>query len=240
MLFAQRCLLWCLLPICIVAHAGTEIPNFTATYGLHQGPLRIGTVQLDFQQLQDESYLFKSVTEADGIMAIIRDDVVTELSHFTLYDDTPMPIQYQYKQKGEKDRRVVLDFDWSDHIVTNTVMDHSWKMSIPAGTQDKASVQLALMQVLAQGDDEPVFQVADGGKLKEYAFKKVADESIEVNDHHFETIKMIRVKNHQETDTQFWCATKLHYLPILITKKKKLGLFKMELERIRFETESSN
>lgn len=213
-----------------------EIPFFTANYVLHQGPLKVGTIELSYRQLPNGAFQLTSVTEPDGVIALIRDDVVTEQSTFNLIEGLPHPLHYSYHQTGEEDERhVVLEFDWPSNMVTNKTMEHSWRMDIPEETQDKASIQLALMQQLTQGVESPEFSVADGGKLKQYRFTRQAEELLEVGGHETPTIKMTLQKNQQPINTTFWVAADYHFLPVRVEKEKKLGIFSMDLVQAQFQ-----
>lgn len=214
-----------------------DIPPFTATYILHQGPVKVGQVELTLKAIDNGQFQFRSVTQPDGLIALLRDDVVTETSTFVFRNGQPHPLRYSYEQTGDEDiRHVQLTFDWQSAKVTNLAKGHSWRMAIPEDAQDKASIQLALMQRLANGAPNLDFPVADGGKLKRYVFERVGEESMEIGERSLETIKMLRRKNKQQPDTTFWCAPDLHYLPVKIVKKKKLGLFSMDLEQVQFHT----
>lgn len=218
--------------------AAAEIPPFTAKYALHQGPIKVGTVKLSYQLLPNGQHKLITVTEPDGVISFIRDDVVTEQSTFTWQNQRPHPILYGYHQTGdgdEDDRHVELNFDWASKVVTNTVMNHSWRMTIPENTQDKASVQLALMQALMNQEQTLHFPVADGGKLKMYQFERLGEEPLEINERNMSTVKMSRQKDGHEIDTTFWCAPEYFYLPVRVEKEKKLGLFSMDLVRVRFQ-----
>lgn len=216
--------------------AAAEIPPFTAKYALHQGSIKIGTVKLSYQLLPNGQHQLTTVTEPDGVISFIRDDVVTEQSTFTWQDQRPHPVLYAYHQTGdEDDRHVELNFDWTSKVVTNTVMGHSWRMTIPENTQDKVSVQLALMQALLNEEQTLHFPVADGGKLKMYQFERLGETSLEINERDMPTLKMSRQKDGNKVDTRFWCAPEYFYLPVRVEKEKKLGLFSMDLVRVRFQ-----
>ena len=100
--------------------------------------------------------------------------------------------------------------------VSNTVEGHTWEMEIPQNALDKLVVQIAVMMDLAAGKKELVYDIADGGKLKEYRFAVVGKENIRVPAGEFEVLKIERIRKDNDRTTYLWCAPSLNYLPVRI------------------------
>jgi len=79
------------------------------------------------------------------------------------------------------------------------------------------------------------YQIADGGKLKTYAFSQLGVEQIEVAGKQFNTIKLARKKDDKPLITYYWCAKDLHNLPILLQREKSYGTFEMRLLSVKFD-----
>jgi hypothetical protein len=105
--------------------------------------------------------------------------------------------------------------------VHNDVADSKWEMDIPVGTLDKLVSQLGMMHALARGQTDITFKIADGGKLKEYRFKVVGEETLETPAGTFETVKITRLRDDNKRETYVWCAPALHYLPVRIWQREK-------------------
>jgi hypothetical protein len=132
------------------------------------------------------------------------------------------PLFYRYQRSGRRSTRTAeLTFDWKTSTVVNDVDDSRWEMSIPAGTLDKLSTQLGMMRELQNGATDKTFAVADGGKLKQYAFQVIGTETVELPAGRFETVKLNRVGDSEEKLIHLWCAPELHYLPVRIWQRKK-------------------
>jgi len=132
------------------------------------------------------------------------------------------PDKYDYKRSGgSKERTAELRFDWPSMTVSNHVEDSRWKMDIPAGTLDKLVSQLAMMLALRAGETDITFNIADGGKLKEYHFRAVGQETLELPAGTFDTVKITKVRNNKKRETYIWCAPALNYLPVRIWQREK-------------------
>jgi len=220
-----------------VAFASTpSIPPFKAEYQLSHNSVEIGHVNLVMKAIAPEQYKLLSKTETSGLLSFLRDDDVTETSIFKMSNTLTRPMNYKYsEQLGDGTKNVTLVFDWQKLSVSNTSKGKSWQMEIQPGVIDKALMQIALMRDLKQLKKELSYQVADGGRLKTYTFAHQGEELITINNKPYQTIKLARKKDKKSQVTTYWCAKDLHMLPVLLTREKKYGTFKMELINASFK-----
>ncbi|HIL92173.1 MAG TPA: DUF3108 domain-containing protein [Cycloclasticus sp.] len=215
-----------------------SIPNFTAKYILNHNSIEIGRITLSVKALDDQQYQLVSATQTSGLLAFIRDDEVVERSLFELTKKHIRPLAYQYKQTiGDDLKDIRLQFDWQNLTLTNTVKGRDWSMHISEGVLDKALMQVALMLDLQEAEKTLNYQIADGGKLKEYTFTHLGTETITVAGQPYETIKLARKKDDKPLITYYWCATSLHNLPVLLKREKTYGTFEMRLLKVKFTAE---
>lgn len=231
-------------PLLILISASTAIgaepaallPEFQAYYSAYKGSLRIAQSVVRLQRT-GARFVYTSVTEPVGILALFRHDEVSERSVWQPHNGGVRPLEYQYLHKrSAKDRNVELRFDWKQGEVANTVQGHTWTMDIPDGTLDKFSVQLAVMLDLEQErQQDPLhYQVADGGKLKLYRFRRLGMEHIQTRAGEFEAVKLQRLRRQDnDRETYIWCAPSLHYLIVRMEHVEEDGAeFYLELDRV--------
>lgn len=212
------------------------IPPFVAKYRLKHNNIEIGLVKLTLKKLDQQQYQLTSKTETSGLLSFVRDHDVKESSLFELQQGQVRPLYYQYsEQLGASLKKTELEFNWQEMKVTNSSKGNSWRMAISSGVIDKALMQIALMSELKRANNEFSYFVADGGRLKEYSFKAQQEETVRINKKSYKTIKLARKKDAKPLITYYWCAKELHMLPVLLTRKKKYGAFRMELLKVTFE-----
>ncbi len=215
--------------------ASPAIPTFKAEYKLSHNNIEIGRVQLSVKSLANNQYQLTSATHASGLLAFVRDDDVVESSLFELTKKSIRPLFYQYKQTlGDEQKDVRLSFDWPKNTLTNSSKGHDWKLAVSDGVLDKALMQIALMLDLNDPNASLSYQIADGGKLKQYAFKPLGTETIHIAGKSYETIKLARKKGDRPLITYYWCAKALHNIPVLLQREKIYGTFEMRLLNIDF------
>ena len=216
--------------------ANHNVPTFKAEYRLSHNGIEIGHVDLVVQRLDTNLYQLKSSTQTSGVLSFIRDDDVVEISQFDISNGRIRPLFYQYKEElGEEQKDVKLRFNWQQLNVINSTKKQDWKLSISDGVLDKALMQIALMLDVENPNHPLDYLIADGGKLKNYVFSRMGEEELTIDNKIFNTIKLARKKEDKPLITYYWCAPKLHNLPVLLQREKSYGTFEMRLKKIKFD-----
>nr|ACY24804.1 conserved hypothetical protein [uncultured organism] len=135
---------------------------------------------------------------------------------------TISPLHYSYARRGlGKDRTAELSFDWKNKSVTNNVQKTSWQMDIAQKVQDKLSYQIQMQQDLLNGQKNFTYQIADGGRLKEYKFMTVGEEILDTPLGKVNTIKVKRSRENDERVTYAWLAKDWNYLLVRLQQEEK-------------------
>jgi len=214
---------------------GTTVPLFKAEYLLQHNKLEIGHVELSVEALNNNRYKLTSITHSSGLLSFIQNHKLIESSLFELHNGKIRPLNYQYlKQSSKQEKDVRLTFNWQQLKVTNTAADQSWSMPISEGVLDKALMQIALMLDISDSDNTINYQIADGGKLKQYHFKPLGSDNTKISGKQYKTLKFARTKGRHKNITYYWCAPTLHNLPVLLQREKKYGQFEMRLQKVSF------
>jgi hypothetical protein len=231
---ASAAALW-LLGCVLAAPAlrAASLPSFEASFRIMSGGLRLGTNEVSLTVDGNGDYRYESHTWPSSWISWLLKEDLRELSRGVLDRAGIRPLFYEYRRTGRRSTRTAeLTFDWKTSTVVNNVADSTWEMTIPAGTLDKLSTQLGIMLELQNGATEKTFAVADGGKLKQYAFQVIGTETVELPAGRFEAVKLNRLGVSAEQLTYIWCAPELHYLPVRILQRKQdRSEYLRELER---------
>ncbi|MFT4798732.1 MAG: hypothetical protein ACJAYE_001962 [Candidatus Azotimanducaceae bacterium] len=186
---------------------------------------------------QDETGRYRLSSKATSIFASI-----TETTEFTIEGSEVIPYEYQYHRSGiGKKRDAILSFDWDSGTVLNDVQDKPWRMDVPTGALDKLLYQFKLREDLkaayASGQPWPDLEyvIADGGKLKNYAFKVVGEEVIDTPLGKMNTIKAARVKDSRNRESMFWLSLDYDFLLVRFQQLKADGSgFELHLREAEF------
>ncbi len=212
-------------PASTLATTASPLPSFEAHYTLSFNGLNVATVVRSLRPDGAKQYIFESVTEPTGVLSIVRDDRIREVSQWVYADNgTVRPVHYSYHHSGSKrDRQAELSFDWTKGEVQNMVENEPWTMEIPPGTQDKLGYMLELMLDLRANRAPLEYPVADGGRLKVYSAVRKGEEELDTPLGKLHTIKVQREPDHKGRVTTLWCAESLAYLPVRIEHREHDG-----------------
>ncbi len=213
-----------------------DIPDFSANYLVRLKGLSAGELKRELSTNIDGSRTFSSKSQAKGIFAFFKPDLVEETSIWLQKGKIIQPQSYLYQRTGgKKDKYLNLSFDWENHIVNIDNKKQTWALDAKPYTFDKLTYQLALMSDLGQKKKEFSYQIADSHKLKTYNIIILGTEIITTPLGKIEAIKLVRQRSSKsQRQTTLWCAPALNYLPVRIEHIEKDGTnFTAELRRLK-------
>ena len=213
-----------------------DIPDFSANYMVKINGLQAGELKRDLVTSTDGSRQFKSETQAKGIFALFKPDLVEEISTWQHHDTHIRPQSYLYQRSGgKKEKYLSLKFDWKNQRVHIDDKKHPWQLAIEPNTLDRLIYQLVLMSDLTEQKRPLNYRIADGGKLKTYKIVVLGQETITTPMGKIDTIKLTRHRDSPKgRQTTLWCAPALHYLPVKLEHIEKGGsVFTAVLRRLK-------
>lgn len=192
---------------------------YDARYDIHKGPLILGETRVRLQQPSPQRYRYRQHTRSTGIASLFLTGEIVEVSEGWVTKGGFRPEVYRYRRTGDaKARSAELRFDWKHREVVNDLGGYPWHMAITTDTKDRLAGPLQLMYDLEHGDMDPVYRIADGGKLKTYTLHTLGREMIQTPLGRFETVKVVRRAQDGDKVTRIWCAPALHYLAVRIER----------------------
>lgn len=208
-----------LLLILPFSQAGALPPAFEAAYDVKKDFIGLGTMRssLDYDGSQ---YRYNKDTEAEGLAAILSGDKLIERSSGTVNNEAFQPETYFFQHKNRrKDKRDELRFV-SATEVSGEHKDEAYQLEVGVGTIDRATLELVLMQDVADADKTLHYQVVERGKLKEYRFLRLGEEKIEVPAGAFLCEKIQVQRDNGEQKTTLWLAQELDYFLVKISHEE--------------------
>ncbi len=213
-----------------------DIPDFSANYLVRLNGLSAGELKRELSTNDDGSRTFSSISQAKGVFAFFKPDLVEETSIWIRKGNNVHPQSYLYQRTGgKKDKYLSLNFDWQNQRINIDNKKQTWSLEAKPNALDKLSYQLALMLDLGQEKKKINYQIADGSKFKTYDIIIVGTEIISTPLGKIEAIKLERQhSSKKQRQTTLWCAPALNYLPVRIEHIEKDGTnFTAELRRLK-------
>jgi hypothetical protein len=174
--------------------------------------------------------MWQFVFSADSMIASLD-----EKSTFYVDNHQIIPTKYQYKSVvlGKK-RIATLTFDWDKSLVHNDIEDKPWNLAINPNTLDKLSIQLQIRQDLKIGKNEFDYQIADGGRIKNWIFQRDSLETIDTKLGKVSAIKVIRTDDlGKGRKTSFWFAPTFDYLLVKLEHKEDGESYHLNIDSVK-------
>ena len=208
------------------ALADEQVPaSFKATYKLYYNGMDVGETERSISKTGNDEYTYRSESKTLGLAALFRKDHIVEQSVWRITDQQLFPLDYSYVRfKGEKDREVIIHFDWDNNLITSRVNSKTRETPIESGVLDKLLYQYALMRDLQNGNIPDTYMIADGGKkMQPYNFNSMGKEKVNTPLGELDTIKVQSTKPNDTRKLVFWCAPGLNFLPVKVEHTEEDG-----------------
>lgn len=171
-----------------------------------------------------ERYSLVGVAEASGVFALFYSGLLSQTSSGAITPDGLRPESY-WMQRSRKSYSA--HFDWGQR--TARLGDPYGALALAPGAQDYLSVvyQLALFP----HPDEGRVWVIDGKRAKEYVYREIGLETIELPLGKVETLHLRIGQGQEEADMDLWLRAQAPHLPLkmtLIDDKGRTGVLLAE------------
>ncbi|MCU7907033.1 MAG: DUF3108 domain-containing protein [Candidatus Thiodiazotropha sp. (ex Epidulcina cf. delphinae)] len=217
----------------LFADPGLVLEPFSATFSVKRNLIPLGELELKLSLNGTGDYTYHAHTMPGMLASLFSGDDILEESHGRISTDSIRPVRYHYRDEAGKAENTELAFDWSNAEVHTSSGGTTWSQPITPGTQDKLSQQLLVRLDLAHGRKEMAYQVADGGKIKQYRFRVEGEERIKTPYGRLDCLRVKRSKASQPPDYTIWFAAKLNYLPVKIERQRSGRTYRMVLDELR-------
>ncbi len=215
-----RLLLACLL--LLLGHPAHAFPRaFEATYTLGTSGLTLGETAQSLAPEDKGLYRFRSESRSTGPLSLLVNERIEETSLFLYREGNIQPLEYRYQRRGRKPRTWKVLFHW-DRGIAEIWGEKKRTLTIPPGSLDRLSFQIALMQDLEKGKRTFAYSVVDRKKVRRYRFRVTGQETLELP---MGPVRALRIEKEGsgKRKTVFWCAPTLAYLPVRIAYTEKDG-----------------
>ena len=204
-------------------------PAFKAHYVVKKGPFELGKAIRELRFGPDGEIIYRSGSDTTGLADLLYSNHVKETTRLQRHGTTVVPIEYQYKRSGKRDRTMSQQFDREQGKVTSLVDAKKYEFQVPDNVIDPNAYQLKLMVELASGTREFSYQVARKGGMRTYDIRHLGDERLKTVYGELDTVVIQRKTSRTTT---MWCAPELDFLPVKIQHKEKDGPFTAYLESV--------
>ena len=209
-------LLFCgLFPLAALAD---PLSGFRAEYEITASGLPVGWMEVRLER-DGGMYRYVKTTEPRGLLALVRDDHMRELSEGRIEEGLPVPEHYLYLHERDKGNRRD-EFRVEEGQIRGAYKDRDYELVVPGEFYDRAAMELVLMVAMAEDRREAEIPLVDRGEFETYRFRTMKEETVEVPAGEFRAIKLTVVRKDEERQTRIWLAPELDYRPVRIVHRE--------------------
>lgn len=212
----------------------TALPKaFTATYSVSKSRLMLGEMNLVLSY-DNQTYHYKKTSKARGFAALFSGDKVVETTQGRFQGNYLQPQHYLFHHTSKrKNRKDQIQFN-SAQQVTGKYKDNSYKLTIPKGTLDRASLELALARDVSANKSQLSYNIVERGKVKTYHIRRAGNEVLNIGNKQYHVQKLVVPHSSKNRQTVFWLAKELGYMPIRIDHTEKGSTIVTQMKRFQF------
>ena len=204
------------------SRAATPPPQpFHAEYDVVWKGINAGTSTLELTRDPANGWIYISRNVARGLFKLALPGEILQRSRFALDNGQPRPKQYSADDgTSDTSRDVDLRFDWASGRVRGTSEGKPVDLAIRENLQDPMSVQIALMQALAAGEQPQRFFLADKDEIKEFLYELEAPLRLATALGELDTVVYGTRRPGSDRVTRLWLAPSLGYVPVQAERRR--------------------
>lgn len=222
---------WVVAALAMASGAAAAPPPFVASYEIALNSIPVARLEVRLRY-NGSRYQYDRTTRSSGIAALFKSYNVIERSEGEYCSAWPAPLSYFYEaQKGKRTKRETQSY--RDGKVRGEYAGQPFEFAAPAGVQDPASMELAIMTAAALEQRELDLPVASHGKLGERKYQRTGAEVVRTPVGEYESRKIELAHRSDKRKTVYWLARNLQNLPVQLLHVDKEGELTITLQSIQ-------
>ena len=162
---------------------------------------------------------------------------IKESETFRVLDGTIVVNTYQHERSllGSK-REESLTTDHNSGIVHYTRKNKVRDITLQPGYLGPMSYQIQIRRDLLAGATSFDYQVMHRGKVREYRFETIGEETLSTAAGNIKCVRLKRIRDDDERETEFWMARDMDYLLVKLRQKEDNEIYELTLASVEINT----
>jgi hypothetical protein len=205
----------------LVLYASTsaaQLVEYRAEYEARYKGRNVGSSVFALERKTESGeYVFSSSMQAKGLLRLASPKPIVDRAEFELANDSIVPQRFTHEdgsRKGEDNHTIAFDWDAASAVVSGDGYER--EISLRSGVLDRGSLQVALMQTLAAGNQPASFAVLDEESIDEYAYEFEGQHTIATELGEIEVLRFRQQRAGSSRYTIIDLAPSLDYVPARI------------------------
>ncbi|MGC3981001.1 MAG: DUF3108 domain-containing protein [Steroidobacteraceae bacterium] len=199
-----------------------SLKPYTARYGVKYRGMSGGEIEFTLKSEGNGRYVFSSHLLPNFLGSLFASDQAEDSSQILLDESGLRPVQF-HSEDGSKNtgKDISYQFDWSRNSVAGRYEDSDFTLTLPRGTQDRLSIQLAASLALQAGREPGKLTMLEKNELQEYTIVQQGTEQVNVAAGSYDAAVLKSERTGSSRSTRYWYAPKLGYIPVRAERSSK-------------------
>lgn len=223
------------LPTARAAENESVFKPSVATYSVEYRGIDAGTIAFSLSTPEPGRFTYESRSNAKGMARLVIRNEVHEASTFIVTGGRIQPQSYLLDD-GSKDtaKDTRLEFDWSAGVARGEHENQPLELKLAPGLQDRMSVQILVMQQLAQGEEPGSLDFIDRDEVKAYRYTREGTARLATPAGEVDTVIYSSTREGSSRVSRIWYAPSLGYTPVRAEQVRR-GKVETVLELVKLE-----
>jgi len=219
----------CLLPLPILADKSPAITYsltepgkvmlrpYTARYNVKAHGISGGDIEATLTPLGNGHYRFRSHLLPNFLGRLFTSDQAEDVSEFELTAEGVIKPLHFRSEDGSKDTHddIALDFDWASNTVKGHAEGKEISMAVPAGVQDRLTIQLTASLALQAKHDIGTLNMQERSELQQFKITQQGTEHVHNDAGDFNAVVLLSERvGGSSRSSRYWYAPELGYIPV--------------------------
>lgn len=204
------------------AQTQPELKPYVARYNVKYRGISGGDLEFTLKSDGNGHYTFISHVLPNFLGGLFISDQAEDSSEMQLEGSTLRPLKFRSDDGGKETLKdISYDFDWSKSSVNGRYKDQDFHLDVPAGVQDRLSIQLAAALALQAGREPGHLVMIEKDELQDYNITRVGNEHVRVAAGEYDVVVLKSEREGSSRTTRYWNAAKLGYIPVRAERSTK-------------------
>lgn len=213
-----------LLMSCLAAGgalAATPLRPFEASYAFIWSGFTAGVSTFSLHQDSDQEWTYVSRNEPHGLAKLYSKASWTLSSRMRIGPEGVRPLVYKAADPDNGAVKGEVHFDWDANRATGSADGKKVDLALKPGVQDDLSMQIAMINALANNQVPKGISVFDPSGIRDYEFERVGAETLHTPVGDIETVIYRSHKAYSPRSNRYWCAPAYGYVPVQVEQQNK-------------------
>lgn len=197
--------------------AQAVVAEYRANYEVRHDGRRAANVEFSVTASGDGEYLYRSVTEARGLLKLVAPNPATEQSRMQLAGGELRTLHFDYvdgSRKGEDNFSIA--YDASADQIRITRADGAATLPYEPDLLDRGSLQVAVMRDLASCRLPDTYSWVNDDGITAYRYERLDDREAETGAGTFPTMRFRQQREGSSRQSILWLAPSQSFVPVIV------------------------